>query len=235
MELHKTQCPHCFTTYVISDEQFRVSQGMVRCGTCRERFQARLNSPKETPRFDPRKAFIEPISEEISAQPIHEPEEPQEIEFTDPHTESIEIQEISYGSSLEASINSELTIEMEDDELEEPVDSQQLDEALIRQNIEAKQAKKSEFETEISSSSTPAASASTNSSNEKPEHVIAEQRELELPLSPKVETPTPQSLPNRVSQIRRNRIATEQRRATPSLANNTPLQNNNNNLSLIHI
>lgn len=217
MELHKTQCPHCFTTYVISDEQFRVSQGMVRCGTCRERFQARLNSPKETPRFDPRKAFIEPISEEISAQPIHEPEEPQEIEFTDPHTESIEIQEISYGSSLEASINSELTIEMEDDELEEPVDSEHLDEALIRENIEAKQAKKSGIESKNFSSSKP---SSSSQSSEKSEQIIAKQRELELPQGPNVETPTPPSIANRVSQLRRNQIAREQSTTAPSLDDN---------------
>lgn len=62
--MNKTQCPHCFTVYVISDEQLRVSQSMVRCGTCKERFQAQLLSDKKVTQFDPRNVFIEPISEQ---------------------------------------------------------------------------------------------------------------------------------------------------------------------------
>jgi len=62
--MNKTQCPHCFTVYVISDEQLRVSQGMVRCGTCRERFQAQVLHTGDSPKFDPRNVFIEPISEQ---------------------------------------------------------------------------------------------------------------------------------------------------------------------------
>lgn len=69
MALHTTQCPHCFTTYVISDEQLRVSEGMVRCGSCRERFEARLvDLNAETTRFDPRETFIEPLTEERNAE-----------------------------------------------------------------------------------------------------------------------------------------------------------------------
>ncbi len=69
MALHNTQCPHCFTTYVISDEQLRVSEGMVRCGSCRERFEARLvDLNAEAPRFDPRETFIEPLTEERDAE-----------------------------------------------------------------------------------------------------------------------------------------------------------------------
>lgn len=69
MALHNTQCPHCFTTYVISDEQIRVSEGMVRCGTCGERFQARvIDLDASAPRFDPRETFIEPLTEEREAE-----------------------------------------------------------------------------------------------------------------------------------------------------------------------
>ncbi|GHA18324.1 hypothetical protein GCM10008090_29890 [Arenicella chitinivorans] len=91
MGLNKTQCPHCFTTYVISDEQFRVSEGMVRCGTCRERFQARLiDASISVPKFDPRGAFIEPISEDTPDTQDTSAPETMEIEFADPHTESNE-------------------------------------------------------------------------------------------------------------------------------------------------
>ena len=70
MALHTTQCPHCFTTYVISDEQLRVSEGMVRCGSCRERFEARIIDPnnQKPPQFNPQETFIEPLTEEVEAE-----------------------------------------------------------------------------------------------------------------------------------------------------------------------
>jgi len=113
MALHKTQCPHCFTNYVISEEQYRVSEGMVRCGTCRERFQVNLTDSQQTPRFDPRKAFIEPISEDIPSRPIHEPEEPREIEFADPHTESITDTELIDDSPAQTHDNDEADLATE--------------------------------------------------------------------------------------------------------------------------
>ena len=86
MALYKTQCPHCFTNYVISDEQMRASDGMVRCGRCRETFRAdverqsvekqRGEKQKEErqttpPKFDPKKASIEPFSQTPFEQTAH--------------------------------------------------------------------------------------------------------------------------------------------------------------------
>lgn len=92
MALHNTQCPHCFTTYVISDEQLRVSEGAVRCGTCRERFQARIiKEDAEATRFDPREAFIEPLTDQLdsSSQAADNADsEPQDYSFANLHTES---------------------------------------------------------------------------------------------------------------------------------------------------
>ncbi len=68
MALHNTQCPHCFTTYVISEEQYRVSDGIVRCGTCRESFKARLEPQTAIPRLDQNSIYIEPISQEIESE-----------------------------------------------------------------------------------------------------------------------------------------------------------------------
>ncbi len=63
MPFYTTQCPRCFTDYVISDQQYHAAEGMVRCGTCREHFKGRiLEGEPETPKFDPRKVFIEPLS-----------------------------------------------------------------------------------------------------------------------------------------------------------------------------
>ena len=39
---NKTQCPNCRAIYKITDEQFRLSKGKVRCGSCRAPFQAKI-------------------------------------------------------------------------------------------------------------------------------------------------------------------------------------------------
>jgi len=44
---NKTQCPHCFTIYQISEDQLAQSRGNVRCGNCHERFKAQLLSDDE--------------------------------------------------------------------------------------------------------------------------------------------------------------------------------------------
>lgn len=68
----------------------RVSQGMVRCGTCRERFQVDHDSAIEKPVFDPRTAFIEPLSESIE-----QPTQPRDIDNILSDPEDFEFQEIS--------------------------------------------------------------------------------------------------------------------------------------------
>jgi len=60
--MNNIQCPHCYTSYAISDEQLRLSKGVVRCGACLERFNAHDQPKPEKPVFDPRDAFIEPLS-----------------------------------------------------------------------------------------------------------------------------------------------------------------------------
>lgn len=67
MAFHKIQCPHCFTDYTISDEQYKSSEGILRCGTCREQFKAIIITEGDTPKFDPRDVFIEPLSEPLAA------------------------------------------------------------------------------------------------------------------------------------------------------------------------
>lgn len=68
MAYHHIQCPHCFTDYTISDEQYHASEGMLRCGTCREQFKAIVVADgTETPKFNPRDVFIEPLSSPLPA------------------------------------------------------------------------------------------------------------------------------------------------------------------------
>ena len=67
MAFHNIQCPHCFTDYTISDERYKATEGVMRCGTCREQFKAILITENETPKFDPREVFIEPLSEPLPA------------------------------------------------------------------------------------------------------------------------------------------------------------------------
>lgn len=142
MALHNTQCPHCFTTYVISDEQYRVSEGMVRCGTCRERFQARfIDGEVETPRFDPREAFIEPLSEDNHSDDL-EPDDAQHIVFIDPDDgTTTNIQLTSFEDNISSSINSDLSLDIDDDAPVTPIDSSKLSTEEMLANIRAKQAR----------------------------------------------------------------------------------------------
>lgn len=44
---NKTQCPNCSSIFVISDDQYKQSHGKVRCGSCREPFNAALISNQD--------------------------------------------------------------------------------------------------------------------------------------------------------------------------------------------
>jgi len=190
MALHNTQCPHCFTTYVISDEQLRVSEGMVRCGTCRERFQARLLDGKDadTPRFDPREAFIEPLTDEQDtqrqiAEKVLADADPKEFTFADPHTEtekSISLSDVS------ESVDSKMSLDIDDDAPVTPVDSKQLSAEEMLANIRAKQQREIEQkpQTEIAAQATETQTAAeTSSALENPITGNAVQRELALATS----------------------------------------------------
>jgi predicted Zn finger-like uncharacterized protein len=145
MALHNTQCPHCFTTYVISDDQLRVSEGMVRCGTCRERFQARIiKKNTETPYFDPREAFIEPLTEKLDRQSqaasnADTESELQKFSFADPHTESEKSISLS-DATVSDNVNSEMSLDIDHDAPVTPLDAKQLSAAKMLANIRAKQA-----------------------------------------------------------------------------------------------
>jgi len=145
MALHNTQCTHCYTTYVISDDQLRVSEGMVRCGTCRERFQARIiKKNTEAAYFDPREAFIEPLTEELDAQSqaasnADTESELQEFSFADPHTESEKSISLS-DATVSDNVNSEMSLDIDHDAPVTPLDAKQLSAAKMLANIRAKQA-----------------------------------------------------------------------------------------------
>lgn len=44
---NRTQCPNCLTNYYISDQQFRRCRGKVRCGNCKQTFNAVLISEED--------------------------------------------------------------------------------------------------------------------------------------------------------------------------------------------
>ncbi|MFT5572025.1 MAG: putative Zn finger-like uncharacterized protein [Cryomorphaceae bacterium] len=126
--MNKTQCPYCFTVYVISDEQMLAPEGMVRCGTCRERFQAQLMTPEGVQQFDSTQAFIEPLSDVMPTDKLSPEdfiEDPTGLEFTEitssPSLGSVppvfSIKNYDFSDSL----SSELSIEINDEgELTDP-------------------------------------------------------------------------------------------------------------------
>jgi predicted Zn finger-like uncharacterized protein len=139
--MNKTQCPHCFMVYVISDDQMRASEGMVRCGTCQERFQAQLLSPEGAPRFDPTNAFIEPLSNQELADTLSPDdfiEEATVIEIKDgTKTGSVPPAFSIDRYNLNDSLNSELSIDIADD-ASEPTDTDDIArlEKAIQQELE---------------------------------------------------------------------------------------------------
>lgn len=70
----QTQCPHCLSVFVITDEQLLQSRGKVRCGSCRQPFRATLlaedyfdKQAKEEEEFQ----FFEDISPRSEASAAH--------------------------------------------------------------------------------------------------------------------------------------------------------------------
>ncbi|NND82570.1 MAG: DUF3426 domain-containing protein [Gammaproteobacteria bacterium] len=101
-----TRCPHCFAVYSISDEQYDDGKGVVRCGTCRERFTPKLIEDADAAEIDPQQLEIEPISESSSDEPAVDIDTIVEREIT--------VQE--YEFNLEDNIQSELSIQMREEE-----------------------------------------------------------------------------------------------------------------------
>ncbi len=46
-----TLCPHCDTRFKVAYTQLDAHQGMVRCGHCREVFDARINFISDEPKI----------------------------------------------------------------------------------------------------------------------------------------------------------------------------------------
>ena len=143
MALHTTQCPHCFTTYVISDEQLRVSEGMVRCGSCRERFEARIIDPnkQEAPKFNPKETFIEPLTEEVEAElKLAEKRAEEELkarklkEIRDKAKREEEARQAQIEKEKNASIS-----KIEPDSIDADFNSNELSVNLLLDNIKAKE------------------------------------------------------------------------------------------------
>ncbi|HEX5338939.1 MAG TPA: DUF3426 domain-containing protein [Gallionella sp.] len=60
-----TLCPHCNTRFRIAEAQLEAHQGMVRCGSCLQAFDARPNFVPDQPDLQPQ----QPVAEESAALP----------------------------------------------------------------------------------------------------------------------------------------------------------------------
>lgn len=116
---------------------------MVRCGTCRERFQAHMLSASEKPSFDPAQAFIEPLSDgqdKTSLRIDDFIEDNSEIDFRLPSDKALPSAEANDGPQsftaayyeFTESLNSELSIQMvdEDDLKVSPSDIARLEKSI---------------------------------------------------------------------------------------------------------
>lgn len=63
-----TQCPHCYTSFRVANDQLKLHAGLVRCGSCKQTFNGieHLLAPGEAPRTAPQQQ-----STPIAATPTH--------------------------------------------------------------------------------------------------------------------------------------------------------------------
>ncbi len=93
-----TLCPHCDTRFKVAYTQLDAHQGMVRCGHCREVFDARINFISDEP--NPRLELVIP---EVVAEPLVLEAETLDSEAIDSkadETEAHETEQIEEASSL---------------------------------------------------------------------------------------------------------------------------------------
>ena len=139
--MNKTECPHCITSFSISDEQLRLSHGKVRCGNCLERFDAYEELVKETPGFDPRSAFIEPLShyEEEHLKGVDDlVPDSRNVEFQDSALSPVEVGKLKnlsdetsisqddsaeFSSNLANNLDPELSVHLDDEDFTESLES----------------------------------------------------------------------------------------------------------------
>lgn len=68
-----TQCPHCFTSFRVANDQLKLHAGLVRCGSCKQTFNGieHLLAPGEAPRQAPvTNNITEPGTEKTTAATI---------------------------------------------------------------------------------------------------------------------------------------------------------------------
>lgn len=66
-----TQCPHCYTSFRVANDQLKLHAGMVRCGACKQTFNGieHLLAPGEAPRTPPQNSTQdEVVSTDASTQ-----------------------------------------------------------------------------------------------------------------------------------------------------------------------
>lgn len=72
-----TQCPHCYTSFRVANDQLKLHAGMVRCGACKQTFNGieHLLEPGQAPRTPPlptTETVNNSTAEEITATATHE-------------------------------------------------------------------------------------------------------------------------------------------------------------------
>lgn len=69
-----TQCPHCYTSFRVANDQLKLHAGMVRCGSCKLTFNGieHLLAPGEAPRKRPDSNLTESASEQQTPSSHHQ-------------------------------------------------------------------------------------------------------------------------------------------------------------------
>lgn len=128
-----TQCPHCYTSFRVANDQLKLYAGMVRCGACKQTFNGieHLIPPGSTPKLPPAPEQADtasvPAPEEINASAHNEPQ---------PLPASVEADQRSNANPDDRE-NDELDLESNLRELLQEIKSRQLeDDSTADETIE---------------------------------------------------------------------------------------------------
>ncbi|MBI1834541.1 MAG: zinc-ribbon domain-containing protein [Burkholderiales bacterium] len=123
-----TQCPHCYTSFRVANDQLKLYAGMVRCGACKQTFNGieHLIPPGSTPKHAPEPALdLAPIpvaeqpptseQEEIAVSAPIEPAQPDLANTSDQDADQDADQHDDLESNLRALLQ-EIKVRQQDEE-----------------------------------------------------------------------------------------------------------------------
>lgn len=148
--VHLARCPHCDSTFEVSNEELELAFGAVRCGECMKIFNAnfhRIDPPHSVQKEDQEPetpANKDPIP--TLHEPYQQPDVEDEEDFQEPEEEWLDEEMLAFEAELEVALSdpeeTEDQFPAEIPEAEEPASDPSLDEELVTESRDPQPHKK---------------------------------------------------------------------------------------------